>query len=530
MERRKLILACALVVLVSVTLIQVLLIYKANDRHFVYPLDDTYIHLSIARNIADNGTWGINKYEFESASSSLLYPILLALYYKYISPTDLSPLAINIVFAIVILGLMYGIVLRYNLSMTYSIALYACVIFLTPLPVMIIIGMEHTLQIAIDLAYIIISFYILSRNGKHNIVELLIFAILSIMVSAIRYEGIFLIFLIAICFIMRRQYGNAFVGLVLGLLPVIIFGFYSLCHDGYFLPNSLLLKGNSPKLSFYGNFMFIHNWWRKLYISPHLLSIIVVLAFSLFMRNDRRVLDDVFSSIIILLIGLILIHTMLAGVGWFFRYDAYLVALGVLTGLVAISDIRPDLTKIKKMGLVIILLAIALPLVYRSVDSFFRLAQASRNIYDQQFKMAEFINKYYSTEAVAINDIGAVSYFVNGNILDMYGLASKEVVGLKIHRKYTKYDIFRMIQSRNINIAIIYDRWFIGLIPDEWIKIGEWTLKDNVVCADPTVSLYACNRAEARKLGDYLVEFNKLVPASSVEARMYLNANHDDGH
>ena len=44
------------------------------DGAFTYPLDDAYIHLALARNIAENGTWGIEKGVPVFASSSPLYP------------------------------------------------------------------------------------------------------------------------------------------------------------------------------------------------------------------------------------------------------------------------------------------------------------------------------------------------------------------------------------------------------------------------------------------------------------------------
>lgn len=63
-------------------LIPVALIEYQVSRHtggtFMYPLDDTFIHLTMGKNLAINGTWGIAGDEFQSASSSPLYTLIIA--------------------------------------------------------------------------------------------------------------------------------------------------------------------------------------------------------------------------------------------------------------------------------------------------------------------------------------------------------------------------------------------------------------------------------------------------------------------
>jgi hypothetical protein len=48
-----------------------------NGGHFTYALDDAYIHLALARNIA-HGHYGVNAGEFAAPASSALWPFLLA--------------------------------------------------------------------------------------------------------------------------------------------------------------------------------------------------------------------------------------------------------------------------------------------------------------------------------------------------------------------------------------------------------------------------------------------------------------------
>jgi hypothetical protein len=43
---------------------------KGNDCQFIYALDDSYIHLAIAKNLTRYGVWGLTPHEFASSSSS----------------------------------------------------------------------------------------------------------------------------------------------------------------------------------------------------------------------------------------------------------------------------------------------------------------------------------------------------------------------------------------------------------------------------------------------------------------------------
>src|SRR4029453_12096 len=51
---------------------------RQTGHAFVYAQDDPYIHLSLARTLADHGVWGLRADQFASASSSPLWTLLLA--------------------------------------------------------------------------------------------------------------------------------------------------------------------------------------------------------------------------------------------------------------------------------------------------------------------------------------------------------------------------------------------------------------------------------------------------------------------
>src|SRR5262245_54827593 len=61
---------------------------------FTYTLDDPYIHLALAENIA-RGHYGVNLGELSAPSSSVLWPFLLAPFARA-SWGDLAPLLLNL--------------------------------------------------------------------------------------------------------------------------------------------------------------------------------------------------------------------------------------------------------------------------------------------------------------------------------------------------------------------------------------------------------------------------------------------------
>ena len=63
-------LGCSLVLLVAV-------LWRTGGV-FVYVLDDPAIHLTVARRLAFDGTWGVVAGDFQSASSSPLWTLMLA--------------------------------------------------------------------------------------------------------------------------------------------------------------------------------------------------------------------------------------------------------------------------------------------------------------------------------------------------------------------------------------------------------------------------------------------------------------------
>ncbi len=506
-----------------------------NQGYLVYALDDAYIHMSIAKNLALNGVWGINGGMFSSASSSILWTLLVSLIFYCFGTNELVPLVLNIIMATAVLLVVHYILKKYFINGWREGVILLSIVFLTPLPANVFNGMEHLLQILITTSAVYLAAVLLEDPSfRFSQKTALIMLILSSLVTMIRYEGLFVILIICILFLLRHRFLYAvFLG-TMGLLPIVIFGLISLRMGWYFLPNSLMIKGSWPEFaSFQEALLALGSRIGLLLTSaPHLvfLAALVFAVFHYKYTNDRTFWNR--STIMAtIFVGSTILHLSFAGVGWFYRYEAYLVAIGILTlGLAARFDIPGSFEKIsllraKPTALLMILCLVTLLL--RGVSAVSSIPLATANIFQQQYQMGLFLQKYYTGAKVAANDIGIISLNGNIHLLDLVGLADMETAKARRADIYNSEFIYRLAQSRDIEIAMVFDSWFesSGGIPKQWYMAGKWRIPNNIICGDDTVTFYSVRPSGREKLVKSLRDFAKQMPPEVIQSGEYTIGN-----
>src|SRR4051812_2888300 len=113
---------------------------------FIYPVDDAFIHLQLSKNLAQHHNWGINVGEFNSASSSPFYTVLLSLLGLIFSSNILIPFLVNCVAAVALLVVVQSWLKKQGLGNLAQLVILLCIVFFLPLPVLVVSGMEHVLQ------------------------------------------------------------------------------------------------------------------------------------------------------------------------------------------------------------------------------------------------------------------------------------------------------------------------------------------------------------------------------------------------
>jgi hypothetical protein len=509
-------------------------VLKHTGGVFMYPVDDAFIHMELARNLAFHETWGINPGEFGSASSSVLYTLLLSLLFRVFSDHTIIPLIVNGVAAILLLAAIQRWLIRHNMKPAVQLLVLLVVIFLVPLPTLIMSGMEHTLQCLFSFLFVFgFADWITGHrppmtDGKQPVsggrlmpYTLLLYALLT---ASIRYEGLFLVFPACLMLLWRRRFAAAVWLGFWALLPLLVFGIFSVSKGSYVLPNSLLVKSESLHLSVGGVLRYAENILVNkftiagkegitLQATQRLLAILPLawLVFARQMRENRS-----WRTVLLLLTGGVVLHLALAGTGKFYRYEAYLVLCSVV--IVSVILFRYWKEALQGRSLAVYALAAVLlfflffPIVLRTTAALSKVKQACINIYEQQYQMGKFFQRSYPADALAANDIGAVSFYTQGYIFDLWGLGNIEVARSKKGGYWTSDFLQGLAGQKGVKVAALYDSWLQSSLPAGWIKVATWQIQNNVVCGDDTVSFYAADATQAGTLKQNLQSYQPSLP------------------
>lgn len=498
-------------------LVFLLISLSGTDNRYIYPLDDTYIHIKIATNFSQHGVWGMTKDSFSSLSSSLLWSSLLSLTFFAFGANQLIPLLLTFILASLLLVYIFRQFNIRSLPPSSNFFGLLAIIFFTPLLPLVFTGLEHVLHALLTLFFINSAARALTTGSTGDYKVLLILGIL--MVSA-RYEGCFLIAGTVLLLLLKKRWLHSILLAVSGALPVVIFGLISLQQGWYFFPNSVLLKGNIPDISsVHSFFSWLAEPWKTAFTHPHIILLLLAALFTLIALwvKIRDLWQPVTSMVFLFSLGLIA-HIQFAKLGWFYRYEAYLIIIGIFVLISAISEIwdlyRPH-SKIQRIEVGIISVIIITALMVRGVTAHIEIPQACKNIYEQQYHIGLFLKNYYTGENIAANDIGAINFLADIQCLDLWGLNNMSVAQAKRENTYNTEFIRKITHNHHIKIAVLYHHWYddFGGLPPEWTKVAEWSITDNVVCGDDTVTFYAVDPTAKKDLAFNLKQFSLTLPS-----------------
>lgn len=508
-------------------------ILKTTGGVFVYGLDDAYIHLSIARSLRLHGEWGLDGTGFVSASSSLIWPPLVALASLLLGQDLWAPFLLNILCSLLALWVANEALPAESLSERGRVIALFVFMLLSPLPILTFTGMEHTLQIAATLLFAgYAARFVGAASREVRGRQFAILISIALLCTLIRYESLFLVAAVCLLLLLSKRWLAAIVLAIVAWIPAAGFGLYSRAHGWFFFPNSLMMKGAPPLTGvgadganawdyFLGGVKeLIFTFLSQFVVTPSLLFIFVALCIlSAFLARRGLSWRSPQQSLAIIFAVALIEHMLLGSVdGAVYRYEAYLVGIGWISLVelwtrarafqargaspVWFQSWRIALCLVLFFGPRVLVATVGTPL-------------ASRGIFEQQYQMAEFLRKYYPYSTVAANDIGLLNYAGNVKVFDLFGLADIEIATLKRKGEFSTEAIEEIASRRQVQLAVVYEDWFNGYggLPKRWIKAGEWTVPFTFVCGGPTVAFYALEKTEADHLEQALRAFHFNLPS-----------------
>jgi hypothetical protein len=496
---------------------------RATHGHLVYALDDPYIHMAMAKNLARHGVWGVTPFGFTSSSSSLLWTLTIGAFFKVWGIRDAVPFALNLILASATLLIVDRALRRLDVPASWRFLILVGVALATPLPALVFAGQEHVAHILATIVFVDLIVRLVATDvepgGRPAMVPV---AALAALLPLIRYEGLYACLLAGALLIVARRWLAGISVWVAAAVPVAVYGLVSVSQGWLIAPNSVLIKASLPVASSVSGMIgALGAGSLGALVRVPAVTFLLAAAALLFIARQREGLFERRQLWLALLVAMALIHLQFSQPRsfWLYRYEAYVVALGVIAvGAATEHLLRP--VAVRSAGLhlattaALILLAAVSPLRARAVRAITIVPLATKNIYEQQYQMGRFLKQFYEGQTVALNDIGAATYLADFRCLDLVGLADIDVARKKLAGYYVSDDIEEIVRERGVRIAIVYDYQLErrGGVPPGWLRAGSWTIRRSVVVGNPTVAFYAVDPAALPALVSNLRVFRPELP------------------
>ena len=478
---------------------------RSAEGRFLLLLDDAYTHLSIGRTLAASGVWGISPEEPGSASSSILWPILVAPAAAAGSPAgELGAVLLAAISAALLLVAVDRFLrsLRPAPSDGFRLALLLTVVFGGALPTLVLTGMEHTLH---ALAAFLLCEAIV-RDGEEGSTPWRI-PLLAAFATAVRYESVFLVAAGVAVLAVGRRWRSVATLLAGGALPPLLFAAWSLTRGLPAIPSSILAKAYRP--SFEGAREILRalggHALRNLVRAPHLPALLLALGLLLAIGSRERPARRLAALVLLAT----LLHVELAAVGWLHRYEAYLipVALAGLAALLTGAHFSARGSRVRNVSLALV----ALSLAVRAVLAVSDVGPAAADRLRKHVLPIEAVRPLVAGRALVVNDIGIASWISGARVLDLVGLAGREEELRLRGAAAPLAGIDRWARAAGAGIAVLETDWQLvrSRIPPGWILVESRTLPADRVFGDRTVAFYAIEPGVEPRLREALRRSNR---------------------
>ena len=171
------------------------------------------------------------------------------------------------------------------------------------------------------------------------------------------------------------------------------------------------------------------------------------------------------------------------------RYSSHLLPLAAVVALSGLAHIQAWAPSRRLRGAVALLLLAGL--AWRLPAGAEAYAWGVQNINAMQVELGRWVAAHTPADTlVALNDVGALSYFGERRVIDLMGLATPEVLP---YRRDGEAGLLRYLERRCPEYLVIFPAWFPDLAArgDLFRPVTGVTLPHNVVAGAATMTVYA---------------------------------------
>jgi hypothetical protein len=500
------------VLLVLATSATAVLMAERTDGQFLYACDDFYINLGEARRLVDGTTYD----EFPSTSTCAGWVLGMAGLIKLFG-TDVTLFlvgAINVGAGLIATWALYRCLrpaLPEELTF-FMLVLFAWAAGVVP---MALIGMEHLLHIC---------FVVLFATGLYRALDGERGTLLPIWILAgalCRMETCFVAGSGALVLVVCRRDWLAALVLAAGALPVVAQGLWQL-HQGHaFFSNPILIK---TALNANGNPLGVPGIPRDtltLFVVNGLLALVIIgRCFVLREIGARRTPLLMIAFFVMCATA----HQILGQNHWLGRYQAYVVALGVVCVGAVLASLSRELPRTWLRSRATLLAGVAGMAVLmwgtaERVEVWRELPRVSREVYLQMFQSARLARSAEPGEPVILNDVGCTLFYTDAPVIDLVGLTCWDLAKVRSAWTLSPGQIDDLAKEKGAKMAVIYPAWFGAQIPETWVPVGDWFTPRCYYASAAWIRVYATDRRWKHTVEERWDRFAASLPTGVVRTK-----------
>lgn len=447
-----------------------------TNGYFGFPIDDSWIHLTFAKNLFEYGSFSYYKNDLvTSGSTSPVYTILLSLFFFISKNEFIISYLIGIIFGAAAVLMMIKLTLLNFQNSALLAILTASLIALQPkLNLINVSGMETSMFIFLISA----SLYAYQKK------KIVLLGILLGLTIWCRPDGFVLWAAIAMDYLLRKiffrkksadesfadiSYKEITTTFFIAAVFAVSYFLFNYLLSGSFLPNTYKAKIEyyqqndrnfflkNDVLNFFTEGELVMIWL------PFLISVLVI-ARSLFRKEYNH-----YFVYLLFIIGLILAYYI--KLPFSHRFGRYLLPVMPFYILIAVAGLKTVLDFIKLKiskrsnilpdGIFILYSLIALYLsAYNTINITKDYAFICKYHNDRHVAAGKWINQNtVETDVIAAHDIGAIAFYGERKIIDMAGLVTPELIEHINDKTYSEY-LNNYLAGHKVDYLAALRNWF----------------------------------------------------------------------